>query len=171
MTTKFLPKVNQQAIDNALATEAETGLFELLVEPLHEELYKRQDFGFMDELTEGQQLFLAYDYVRTQVLQGGFLQFVVNGYIGLLPDMPGWLERMKAKDMAIVIDDVLRVYVLNIELLGKEVTTQEFAKLYEEMKEFEILDERFNNLHEETMVALTTYAKEHLEEFATVGED
>ncbi|RZA15885.1 MAG: DUF4375 domain-containing protein, partial [Proteobacteria bacterium] len=37
----------------------------------------------MDELSEGQQLFLAYDYLRTQVLQGGFLQFVVNGYVGL----------------------------------------------------------------------------------------
>lgn len=170
MTTKYLPRVSQEAIDNLLATDDMTELFELLVEPLHEELYRRQDFDFMDELSEGQQLFLAYDYLRTQVLQGGFLQFVVNGYVGLLPDMPAWLEHMEAKDMAIVIDDVLRVYVLNIELLGKETTTQEFAKLYEEMKEFEILDERFNALHEETMAILTSYAVAHMEEFAVVGE-
>ncbi len=171
MPSKYLPELKRGAIDNAIAEVRNHKLFGLLTQPLHEELYRRQDFNFMDELSEGQQLFLAYDYLKTQVMQGGFLQFLVNGYVGLLPDMPAWLYTVDAKEMAKVIDDVLKVYVLNIGLLDKETTPEEFAKLYDELKEFEMLDERFNTIDEETMNALETYAKYHLDEFVTVVED
>ena len=168
MKSTYLPYIPGEAIVTAEGDS--NALFDLLVEPLHEELYRRQDFSFMDELTEGQQLFLAYDYLRAQVLQGGFLQFLVNDYVGLLPEMPGWLSKVQAQEMAEVIDDVLKVFVLNIELLDKETTTQEFAGLYEELKEFQILDDRFTSLHDETMNRLAQYAKDHLNEFATVVE-
>ena len=171
MASNYLPKVEKSAVERTLAKENSAAFFDLIVEPLHEELYKRQDFNFMNELSEGQQLFLSYDYLRTQVLQGGFLQLLVNGYVGLLPDMPAWLTIVNAGEMAQVIDDVLKVYVLNIQLLDKETTPEEFSKLYDELKEFEILDERFNELHETTMNSLATYAQYHLEEFVTVAEN
>jgi len=51
--------------------------------------------------------------------------------------MPGWLEDIGIKEMAKVIDDVLKVYVLNRELLDKKTTVEEFAQLYNELGEFE----------------------------------
>ena len=89
----FLPKIDEEALNEALAAEHPYVLMGALVEPLHEELYRRQTFDFMEELTEGQQLILCFDYVMMQVKGGGFLQLLHNGYAGLLIDLP---EQLKA---------------------------------------------------------------------------
>lgn len=168
MADGFFPKIDSKRLAEAVVASDVRVLFELVVEPLHEELYRRQDFNFMDILTEGQQLALSYDYVLQQVEQGGFIQLLANGYIGLLPDMPGWLQHVGAGAMAEVIDDVIKVYVLNIDLFNREMTTQEFARLYDELKEFEMLETRFRMLHNETMTAISNYIKENLSEFAAL---
>jgi len=162
----FLPQIDKDKLELTLATGDDFALFDLLAEPLHEELYRRQEFHFLDELTEGQQLILSYDYLRSQVAQGGFIQFLVNGYIGLLPEMPGLLQRFGADAMAQVVDDAIKVYVLNHGLFSKELTNEEFARLYDELKEFEIIDSRFSNLNDATIHIIMEYARKHLDEFA-----
>lgn len=164
----FLPEINKNTLKNVLESQDNHALFQLLATPLHEELYRRQDFNFLDSLTEGQQLLLSYDYLLNQVGQGGFIQFLVNGYIGLLPEMPGWLQKIGASEMAQVIDDVIKVYVLNYNIFSKEVTPEEFAKLYDELKEFEGLEERFNRLNPETVNRMMEYARNHLREFVHI---
>lgn len=168
MSSKFLPHISATEYDERQSSERVFDLYELLSAPLHQELYKRQDFNFLDELSEGQQLLIAYDYVRMQVQQGGFIQLIQNGYIGLLPDMPEWLAMIGANDMAQVIDDALKVYVLNRELLDKQTTVEEFAKLYEELKEFEIIDDRFRKADDDTVEKIVAYIKEHITEFAII---
>ncbi len=165
MPELFLPEVDPAKLKAALTSGDDDALYELLVTPLHEELYKRQDFDFLDDLTHGQQILLSFDYIQAQVGQGGFIQLLQNGYVALLPNLPEMLDEIDAEPMAQLIDDVLRVYVLNYEMLDKETTPEEFAKLYEEFKEFEILDERFAQLKPETIRLLLTYARKHIEEF------
>lgn len=165
MSSHFLPAVNSEAIINAKATGNYDELYDMLVQPLHEELYRRKTFDFLDELSEGQQLLLTYDYVRMQVGQGGFIQFIQNGYVALLPSMVEQLNKVGATDMAKVFDDVLKVYVLNREILSKATTVQEFVLLYEELKEFEGIDERYNQLNKLTIVRMLQYALDHLDEF------
>jgi len=166
MVSNFLPVLDRQAVTKAHERGNYDEMYDLLVQPLHEELYKRQDFEFIDELSPGQQLLLAYDYLRTQVGQGGFIQFIQNGYISLLPSMIEQLMRISAGDMAQVLDDVLKVYVLNREQLGRQTTVEEFAALYEEFKEFESLDERYQALNLPTERVMLDYAVTHLDEFS-----
>lgn len=168
MPSKYLPEITAEILKERQQPGNEREYYELLVEPLHEEMYRRKDFNFLDELTEGQQLLISYDYVRMQVMQGGFIQLIQNGYIGLLPPMPNWLYAINSADMGKVIDDVLKVYVLNHEMLEKETTVEEFAKLYDELKEFEILDEQFETLNEITLSKILQFATEHIEEFVVV---
>lgn len=135
MSNYFLPAV-QATLWKQLQEENNIhGIYDQIVEPLHEEMYRRQNFELMDELTDEQQLMLTYDYVKMQVMQGGFIQLIQNGYVGLLPDMPDWLYALNINDMAEVIDDALKVFVLNRELLTKTTTVEEFALLYAELKE------------------------------------
>jgi hypothetical protein len=68
-------------------------------------------------------------------------------------------------EMAQVIDDVLKVYVLNHEMLDQATTVEQFAQLYEEFKEFEIIDERFQKLHDATRDNMLQYATAHIDEF------
>ena len=165
MNSNFLPRLDRDVINQTHESGKYDELYELLVEPLHEELYRRQDFTFIDELSPGQQLIVGYDYLRTQVLQGGFIQFIQNGYVGLLPSIIEQLYMIGANEMAVVLDDVLKVYVLNRELLNKPTTVEEFAKLYEEFKEFEIIDERYHKLNLPTEKLMLDYAASHLDEF------
>ncbi len=165
MQEHFLPSIDKENLRRVMGSGNDNDLMELLVTPLHEELYRRQDFNFLDVLSTGQQLILSYDYLQQQVDQGGFIQFLVNGYAGLLPEMPGWLLEVGATEMAAVIDGVLKIYVLNIAIFRTEMTTREFAKLYEELKEFEVSEQRFHALRKSTLSAMMSYAKEHMEDF------
>jgi len=167
MKSEYLPIVSVQAISSAKASGNTEEMYDALVQPLHEELYRQRTFEFIDSLSDGQQLLLAYDYMRMQVGQGGFIQFIQNGYIGLLPSMIEQLYTLNLPAMAKVLDDVLKVYVLNRDLLNKQTTVEEFAKLYDELKEFEVIDEQFNQLNEQTIKQILDYAYSHLDEFVT----
>lgn len=167
MNSNFLPSVDIQELKNALSSGDDEKFYALLVQPLHEELYKRQTFELLDDLSWGQQLLLASDYLHMHAGQGGFIQFIQNGYISLLPTMIEQLYKLGANDMALVLDDVLKVYVLNREQLEKQTTVEEFARLYDEFKEFEGLDQRYLQLMKETTKLLLQYAASHLNEFVT----
>lgn len=163
--SEYLPVLSKEQLTTAIQSAQYAALYDMLVTPLHEELYRRNDFNFLDILSTGQQLLLSYDYVRNQVLQGGFIQLIQNGYIGLLPDMPAWLQYIGDSSMASLLDDVLKVYVLNHELLDKKTTPEEFVKLYEELKEFEIIDARFLELDTHTERLIIQFAIKYPEQF------
>ncbi|HXS35131.1 MAG TPA: DUF4375 domain-containing protein [Flavipsychrobacter sp.] len=167
MKSKFLPAIPAEAVNKAVGSKNYQDLFDMISEPLLEELYRRQTFEFLDELSDGQALLVSYDYVQSHVMVGGFLQLIQNGYIALLPPMPEWLTKVGAEKMAKVLDDALKVYVLNYELLSKKTSVEEFAKLYNEMKEFEILDKQFMDLNDDTFMLILQYAVNNLSDFLT----
>jgi len=132
--------------------------FELLAAPLHEWLYEEQSFEKLSARTPLEQLILSFDYVRMQVGQGGFIQLIQNGYTPLLLTVIESLQALHmAPEMAAVLDDTLKVYVLNQEVLDRESTVEEFGRLYVEFKEFEILEQRFNDLLESTLTQIISY--------------
>lgn len=132
--------------------------YELMVEPLHEALYESQSFDLLDKLSVEERVALAFDYIRTQVGAGGFIQLIQNGYVSLiLIVIEGLQELNTAAGMATILDDVLKVYVLNVDMLSKETSVDEFAKLYNEFKEFDILEERFEASKVATMEAIINH--------------
>jgi hypothetical protein len=169
MNSNFLPFINEDKIRSAQQAGDNNELYDLLVQPLHEELYRRQTFNFLDDLSEGQQMLLTYDYLRMQTGQGGFIQFIQNGYAGLLPDLIEQLMKIGGNEMAKLLDDVLKVYVLNRELFIKAQSVAEFAQLYDELKEFEILDDRFTQLNVPAIKIMLTYAENNFGEFGTTA--
>jgi hypothetical protein len=165
MRSQFLPKIDVATLQQLKEANDTGALYETLVLPLHEELYKRQDFSFIETLSPGQELMIRYDYVRMQVLQGGFIQLIQNGYIGLLPAMPDMLKQVSAPDMAALLDDVLKVYTLNVADLSRETSVEEFARLYQEFTEFIELDDRFTRLNAQTEQHIVDYALKYPDEF------
>lgn len=165
MNSKFLPKISLSELIALQEQNEIEAIFEQLVLPLHEELYKQQDFSFIETLSPGQELLIRYDYVRMQVLQGGFIQLIQNGYVNLLLSMPQMLKQVGAEPMGQLLDDVLKVFSLNYEGLSKETSVEEFAKLYEEYTEFEALDARFAEENAATENAIVAYALRFPDEF------
>ena len=133
--------------------------YQILAEPLHEALYQRQDFNLLDELPTTQRLVLAFDYVQSQVVQGGFIQLIQNGYISLLVTVIEALQELQVgADMVPVLDDVLKIFVLNKDALSKETSVEEFSKLYAEFQEFEPLEQRFMEVLNSTQQAIISEA-------------
>jgi hypothetical protein len=163
--SQFLPKLSLIELIELQEQNNTEAVFEKLVLPLHEELYKKQDFSFIETLSAGQELLIRYDYVRMQVLQGGFIQLIQNGYVDLLLAMPEMLQQIGAPEMAQLLDDVLRVYALNKDTLGKETSVEEFAKLYSEFTEFDVLDAQFASIHPDTENIIVAYALRFPDEF------
>lgn len=131
--------------------------FELLAEPLHKTLYEAQDFAILDQMSGEERLILSFDYIQTQALAGGFIQLIQNGYVSLLvPAIEGLQQLQPESGMISLLDDVLRVYVLNREALDRDTSVEEFGKLYEEFKEFESLDERFTAMQPAAIEAIVT---------------
>jgi hypothetical protein len=162
----FRPDIDFRLVKQ-LADEADdAGAYDLLTEPLRVALYRRQDFAFINELSVIQRLLIAYDYVQMQVFQGGFIQFIQNRYVPLLLPVHEGLLHMGAMEMAQLIDDVLKVYVLNQEALDKDTTSEAFARLYAEFGELEALDQMFAAQHPDTLHQMVQYALQHFDEVA-----
>ncbi|MCC6185983.1 MAG: hypothetical protein IT256_02405, partial [Chitinophagaceae bacterium] len=70
MHSQYLPKLSLTELLALQEKDEIETIFEQLVLPLHEELYRKQDFNFIETLSPGQELLIRYDYVRMQVLQG-----------------------------------------------------------------------------------------------------
>lgn len=168
MAERFLHEVSDDQLKKVQESNELGEYYDLLAQPLHEELYKRQDFSFFEELSEGQQMLICYDYIQNHVLQGGFLQLIQNGYVNMLVPMPQWLEVAGAAHMALLLDEVLQVYVPNRDELEKETSVEEFSKMYEQFPQFKPLDDRFTALHEQTVQKMLLFATHHIDEFVKV---
>lgn len=155
MVKEYLPAQGKAELLQQLEMGQVNEVFEALAMPLHEELYKRQTFDFLDELPVIQQVVLAFDYIQNQTGQGGFIQLIQNNYVSLLLTVIEGLQQLKiGEDMIQLLDKVLKVYVLNREALDREMSVEEFAKLYDEFKEFETFDREFAASADATKTAI-----------------
>src|SRR5690606_16410755 len=113
MKPKFLPHIELDKLKEVQAGRDPNEYYDLLCQPLHEELYRRQDFTFFDELNDMQQMMICYDYIQNHVLQGGFIQLIQNGYVNMLLPMPEWLTMVGDKQMAQLLAEALKAYTDN----------------------------------------------------------
>jgi len=153
--------LNEELLQELVTQEKWPEAFELLAEPLHEWLYEEQAFERVRSRTTVEQLILSFDYVQMQVAQGGFIQLIQNGYTPLLVMVIESLQALNlAPDMTGILDDALKVYVLNKEVLDRETSVEEFGRLYGEFKEFEVLEERFNGSVVNLLTQIVLYVNE-----------
>ena len=144
--------IDKALFDQSISESDWHTAFELLAEPLHEWLYRQGDFDILSQRTKLEQLILSFDYVKTQIAQGGFIQLIQNGYAPLLLTVIECLTSFNlAPEMTGVLDDALKVLVLNMETLGVETSVTEFARLYSEFPELELLESRFHADLDETL--------------------
>jgi hypothetical protein len=152
-------QVDESLLAQLAAEEKWPEAFDVLAGPLHEWLYREQDFAAIDTRRAAEQLILSFDYVQMQVGQGGFIQLIQNGYVSLLVTVIESLQKMNiSANMIPVLDDVLKVFVLNKEALSKETSVEEFGRLYGEFREFESLEEQFRSLQPALLRETVEYA-------------
>lgn len=122
-------------------------------------------------LLNGKQIsLLAYVMLRDEVMDGGFIQLIHNGYGPFIFDNPfaKAMRLMGAHDFSKLIYKGKKLYDKYKEELTKDCSDEEFMALFERYPEFDDLDDNFIEMEEEVTATLAHYVDEHIEEFAVI---
>lgn len=117
-----------------------------------------------------QHTLLGYHFFREEVMEGGFVQLIQNGYGPYIFDNP-FAKAMRmfgAKDFSKLIYEAKKIYDAHRTDLEKERTEEEFMAMYEQYEAFDDLEEQFMEEEEQITALIATYVDEHLDSFAEV---
>lgn len=123
----------------------------------------------MPRLNADQITLLAYMTVREEVMDGGFIQLIHNGY-GPFIFLNPFAKAMRlwgAKDFQKLIYKGRKLFEELGDELTKDCTDEEFMALFEQYPQFDDLDDEFVEMEEEVTEIVARYVDEHLEAFAT----
>lgn len=126
------------------------------------------------QLLNGEQIsLLAYTMLRDEVMDGGFIQLIHNGYGPFIFDNPfaKAMRLMGAHDFSKLVYKAKKLYDKYKEELTKDCSDEEFMALFERYPEFDDLDDNFVEMEEEVTETLARYVDEHIDTFAKIEQD
>lgn len=126
----------------------------------------------MAELNSDQITLLVYDILHNEVMDGGFVQLIYNGYGSFLFRNPfakaikGW----GIDELASLVKKAGKLYFKYKNEIERECTDDEFMAMFEQYPEFDDLDDLFVENEETWTGMVACYVDEHIERFVTVEE-
>ncbi len=124
----------------------------------------------MQQLNGEQITLLAYMMLREEVMDGGFVQLIHNGYGGFIFLNP-FAKAMRlwgAHDFSKLIYKGRKLYEQYGEELTKECSDEDFMAMFEQYPEFDDLDDEFVECEEEVTEVVARYVDEHIDLFAEI---
>ena len=124
----------------------------------------------MNELSADQVTLLAFHMLHEEVMDGGFVQLIHNGYGPFFFQNP-FAKAMLMWDiaeLAKLMNKVKKLYLSCHEDLERDCSEDEFMALFEQHPEFDDCDDAFVENEEQWAAAVAYYVDEHLDNFCTV---
>ncbi len=165
-------KIQEKSIIKA-AQEGMDAFLDLFVRSTLDAIGGELNEKTMPLLNADQITLLAYHYLREEVMEGGFVQLIHNGYgpfIFLNPFAKA-LNLWGAREMRNLIYDGRRLFEQHRDQICREMTDEEFMQLYEQLPAFDDLDDEFIILEEETTAIVARYIDEHITDFCTIEKE
>ena len=125
----------------------------------------------LSELNSDQLTLLAWDTLHQEVMDGGFVQLIHNGYGPFIFKNP-FAKAVKLwgmRELSKLVYAAHTLYEKHHEQIKLDCTDEEFMALFEQFPEFDDLDDEFVEREEEWTAAIAHYIDEHIERFATVA--
>lgn len=126
----------------------------------------------MGELNADQLTLLAWDTLHQEVMDGGFVQLIHNGYGPFIFKNPvaKVLRLWEMRELSKLIYEAHTLWLKHREKIEKDCTDEEFMALFEQFPDFDELDDQFVEYEEEWTEDIAHYVDDHLERFATIEE-
>ena len=124
----------------------------------------------MSQLNADQITLLAWQMLHDEVMDGGFVQLIHNGYGPFIFKNP-FAKAVKLwgmRPLSKLIYDAHTLYVKYGQQLERDCSDDEFMALFEQYPEFDDLDDEFVEEEEAWTEQIARYIDEHLDRFATV---
>lgn len=124
----------------------------------------------MDELNADQITLLSWEILHDEVMDGGFVQLIYNGYGPFIFKNPfaKALRQWEMREPSKLIYDAHTLWLKHREKIEKEMSDEEFMALFEQFPDFEDLDDKFIENEEVWTEDIAHYIDDHLEKFAVI---
>lgn len=124
----------------------------------------------MGELNADQITLLSWEILHDEVMDGGFVQLIYNGYGPFIFKNPfaKALRQWEMREPSKLIYDAHTLWLKHREKIEKEMSDEEFMALFEQFPDFEDLDDKFIENEEVWTKDIAHYIDDHLEKFAVI---
>jgi hypothetical protein len=155
------------------AGEGMDEFIKVFVDAIHDSVDGGLTAENIQTLNASQITLVAYDILRSEVMNGGFVQLIHNGYGGFIFLNP-FAKAMRLwglKDLQDLIYDARKLYDKYHDEIEKECTDEEFMAMFEKYEEFDDLDDRFVEKEEEYTDSIARYIDQNIDIFAKIEKD
>ena len=171
----FAPTMEVKILENDIVQAAQGGneaFMELFCDRILQAVGGELTAETMQQLSADQVTLLAYQIVRNEVMEGGFIQLIHNGYgpFIFLNPFAKVLKLWGLRDLSKMIYNVRSLFGQHHEEIEQDCSDEEFMALYEKFPEFEEYDDDFVENEETWTEMLARYVDENIEKFATIDE-
>lgn len=127
----------------------------------------------MSELNADQITLIAYTVLRDEVMDGGFVQLIYNGWGPFFFNNPfaKAIRLWGLTDLAPLINKANRLYKKHRADIEKDYTDDEFMELFERFPDFDDLDDKFVENEEQWTNRIAFYIDDNLDKFVTIVKD
>ncbi len=125
----------------------------------------------MAELNADQMTLLCWDTLHSEVMDGGFVQLIHNGYGPFIfknPFAKAVNKLWHMRELSKRLYDVHTLWLQNREELERDCTDEEFMALFERFPEFDDYDDWFVENEEQLVEHIAHYVDENLDKFVSV---
>jgi hypothetical protein len=152
------------------ALEGMDAFLQVFIDALRDAVGGEPTSEMMQELNADQMTLLCWDTLHQEVMDGGFIQLIHNGYGPFIFKNPfaKAVKQWGLRDLSKLIYDAHSLWLKHREQIECELTEDEFMALFEQMPDFDDLDDMFVENEEQWTSDIAYYIDEHIEHFATI---
>ena len=124
----------------------------------------------MGELNSDQLTLLSWDILHEELMDGGFVQLIYNGYGPFIFKNPfaKALRQWGLREPSKFIYDAHTLWLKHREEIERELSDEEFMALFEQFPDFEDMDDKFIENEEAWTEDIAHYVDDNIECFATI---
>lgn len=149
------------------AGQGADSFLDLIMDSIRQSVGGSPDSAAMQQLNGYQNSLLAYSIFREEIMEGGFIQLIQNGYGPYIFDNP-FARSMRlfgAHHFSKLIYKAKKIFDANREDLVRERTDDEFMAMYERYEAFDDLEEEYILNESEISSALASYVDANMDKF------
>lgn len=153
------------------ALEGMDAFVQVFIDAIREAIGGEPTAETLGELNADQMTLLCWDTLHTEVMDGGFIQLIHNGYGPFIfknPFAKALNKMWGMRDLSKMIYEVHTLWLENREALERDCTDDEFMALFEQYPQFDDYDDKFVETEEEWTEQIAHYIDDNLEKFATI---
>ena len=152
------------------ALEGMDAFIGVFLKAIHEAIGGELKAENMGELNSDQITLLSWEILHEELMDGGFVQLIHNGYGPFIFKNPfaKALRQWEMRGPSKMIYDAHTLWLKYREEIETDCSDEEFMALFERYPEFEDLDDLFIENEEEWTEDIAHYIDDHLERFAKI---